>query len=97
MSKSDVKRIQTTLEVVTDNLDDLVNELLPDNVDAKELVNHLYEVINDVCSILENEIAEDQAAKLFDVANEKKALRQKYEDLITNLSPMVEVVVDEGY
>jgi hypothetical protein len=56
MSKNDVKRIQTTLEVVTDNLDDLVNELLPDNVDAKELVNHLYEVINDVCSVLENEI-----------------------------------------
>jgi hypothetical protein len=56
MSKSDVKRIQTTLEVVTDNLDDLVNELLPDNDNAKELVNHLYEVINDVCSVLENEI-----------------------------------------
>jgi hypothetical protein len=56
MSKSDIKRIQTTLEVVTDNLDDLVNELLPDNYDAKELVNHLYYVINDVCSILENEI-----------------------------------------
>jgi len=56
MSKSDIKRIQTTLEVVTDNLDDLVNELLPDNVDAKELVNHLYYVINDVCSVLENEI-----------------------------------------
>jgi len=56
MGKSDVKRIQTTLEVVTDNLDDLVNELLPDNYDAKELVNHLYYVINDVCSVLENEI-----------------------------------------
>jgi len=56
MGKSDVKRIQTTLEVVTDNLDDLVNELLPDNDNAKELVNHLYEVINDVCSVLENEI-----------------------------------------
>jgi hypothetical protein len=56
MSKSDIKRIQTTLEVVTDNLDDLVNELLPDNVDAKELVNHLYEVINDTCSVLENEL-----------------------------------------
>jgi hypothetical protein len=56
MSKSDIKRIQTTLEVVTDNLDDLVNELLPDNNNAKELVNHLYEVINDVCSVLENEI-----------------------------------------
>jgi hypothetical protein len=36
MSKSDIKRIQTTLEVVTDNLDDLVNELLPDNNNAKE-------------------------------------------------------------
>ncbi len=56
MSKSDIKRIQTTLEVVTDNLDDLVNELLPGNYDAKELVNHLYYVINDVCSVLENEI-----------------------------------------
>jgi hypothetical protein len=56
MEKSDLKRIQTTLEVVTDNLDDLVNELLPDNYDAKELVNHLYYVINDVCSVLENEI-----------------------------------------
>jgi hypothetical protein len=56
MSKSDIKRIQTTLEVVTDNLDDLVNELLPDNNNAKELVNHLYEVINDVCSVLENEL-----------------------------------------
>ena len=56
MGKSDIKRIQTTLEVVTDNLDDLVNELLPDNYDAKELVNHLYYVINDVCSVLENEI-----------------------------------------
>jgi hypothetical protein len=63
MSKSDVKRIQTTLEVVTDNLDDLVNELLPDNVDAKELVNHLYEVINDVCSILENEIEREEKVK----------------------------------
>jgi hypothetical protein len=56
MSKSDIKRIRTTLEVVTDNLDDLVNELLPGNNNAKELVNHLYEVINDVCSVLENEI-----------------------------------------
>jgi hypothetical protein len=56
MSKSDVKRIQTTLEIVTDNLDTLVNELLPDSDNAKELVNHLYEVINDVCSVLENEI-----------------------------------------
>jgi hypothetical protein len=56
MSKSDIKRIQTTLEVVTDNLDDLVNELLPDNNNAKELVNHLYEVISDTCSVLENEI-----------------------------------------
>jgi hypothetical protein len=63
MSKSDVKRIQTTLEVVTDNLDDLVNELLPDNVDAKELVNHLYEVINDVCSILKNEIEREEKVK----------------------------------
>jgi hypothetical protein len=56
MEKSDLKRIQTTLEVVTDNLDDLVNELLPDNDNAKELVNHLYEVISDVCSVLENEL-----------------------------------------
>jgi hypothetical protein len=48
-------------------------------------------------SILENEIAEDQAAKLYAVANEKKTLRQKYEDLITNLSPLLEVIVDEGY
>jgi hypothetical protein len=56
MSKSDVKRIQTTLEIVTDNLDTLVNELLPDSDNAKELVNHLYEVISDVCSVLENEI-----------------------------------------
>ena len=63
MSKSDVKRIQTTLEVVTDNLDDLVNELLPDNVDAKELVNHLYEVIDDVCSILKNEIEREEKVK----------------------------------
>jgi aminopeptidase N len=47
--------------------------------------------------ILENEIAEDQAAKLYAVANDKKALRQKYEDLITNLSPLLEVIVDEGY
>ena len=28
MSKSDVKRIQTTLEIVTDNLDTLVNEVI---------------------------------------------------------------------
>jgi hypothetical protein len=56
MEKSDVKRIQTTLEIVTDNLDTLVNELLPDSDNAKELVNHLYEVISDVCSVLENEI-----------------------------------------
>jgi hypothetical protein len=63
MSKSDVKRIQTTLEVVTDNLDDLVNELLPGNVDAKELVNHLYEVIDDVCSILKNEIEREEKVK----------------------------------
>lgn len=56
MEKSDLKRIQTTLEVVTDNLDDLVNELLSDNDNAKELVNHLYEVINDVCGLIENEL-----------------------------------------
>ena len=56
MEKSDLKRIQTTLEVVTDNLDDLVNELLSDNDNAKKLVNHLYEVINDVCGLIENEL-----------------------------------------
>ena len=28
MEKSDLQRIQTTLEVVTDNLDDLVNNLM---------------------------------------------------------------------
>ena len=56
MEKSDLKRIQTTLEVVTDNLDDLVNELAPGSRVAKELVNHLYEVISDVCSELENEL-----------------------------------------
>jgi hypothetical protein len=56
MSKNDVKRIQTTLEVVTDNLDDLVNESLPDNDRAKDLVSYLYKVISDVCSVLENEI-----------------------------------------
>jgi len=56
IEKSDLKRIQTILEVVTDNLDDLVNELLPDNNNAQELVNHLYEVISDTCSIIENEL-----------------------------------------
>jgi len=39
-----------------DDEDDLVNELLPDNNNAKELVNHLYEVISDVCIVLENEL-----------------------------------------
>jgi hypothetical protein len=56
MSKSDVKRIQTTLEVVTDNLDDLVNELLPDNDRAKDLVSYLYKVISDVCSEIDEEL-----------------------------------------
>jgi hypothetical protein len=56
MSKNDVKRIQTTLEVVTDNLDDLVNELLPDNDRAKDLVSYLYRVISDVCSEIDDEI-----------------------------------------
>jgi hypothetical protein len=56
MEKSDVKRIQTTLEVVTDNLDDLVNELLPDNDRAKDLVSYLYRVISDVCSVIDDEL-----------------------------------------
>jgi len=56
MGKSDVKRIQTTLEVVTDNLDDLVNESLPDNDRAKDLVSYLYRVISDVCSEIDDEI-----------------------------------------
>jgi hypothetical protein len=56
MSKSDVKRIQTTLEVVTDNLDDLVNESLPDNDRAKDLVSYLYRVISDVCSEIDEEL-----------------------------------------
>jgi hypothetical protein len=56
MGKSDVKRIQTTLEVVTDNLDDLVNELLPDNDRAKDLVSYLYRVISDVCSEIDDEL-----------------------------------------
>jgi hypothetical protein len=56
MGKNDVKRIQTTLEVVTDNLDDLVNELLPDNDRAKDLVSYLYRVISDVCSEIDDEL-----------------------------------------
>jgi len=56
MEKSDLKRIQTTLEVVTDNLDDLVNELAPGSRVAKKLVDQLYKTIGDVCSELENEL-----------------------------------------
>jgi len=56
MEKSDLKRIQTTLEVVTDNLDDLVNELAPGSREAKKLVDHLYKTISDVCNELENEL-----------------------------------------
>ena len=56
MQKSDLNRIQVTLEVVTDNLDDLVNELAPDNQRAQDLVNQLYQTISNVCSELENEL-----------------------------------------
>ena len=40
---------------------------------------------------LEAEIAEDEMSKSFESASLKKAIRQRYEDLINNLSPMVEV------
>jgi hypothetical protein len=56
MSKNDVKRIQTTLEVVTDNLDDLVNELAPGSRVAKKLVDQLYKTISDVCSEIDDEL-----------------------------------------
>lgn len=63
MEKSDLKRIQTTLEVVTDNLDDLVNELAPGSRAAKKLVDQLYKTISDVCSELENEIEREEKVK----------------------------------
>ena len=56
MGKSDIKRIQTTLEVVTDNLDDLVNELAPGSRVAKKLVDKLYKTISEVCSDLDGEL-----------------------------------------
>ena len=51
-------------------------------------IEYTIEQYTEKSSILENEIAEDEMAKAFSEATSKKALRQRYQDLINNLSPM---------
>jgi aminopeptidase N len=46
---------------------------------------------------LEMEIAELEAAKSFGQADEKKRIKQRYEDLISNLTPMLTVEEEGGY
>ena len=51
-----------------------------------------YEKVNS----LDMEIAELEAAKAFGQADDKKKLKQRYEDLIANLTPLV-TYEEEGY
>ena len=62
-------------------------------------VNYTIENYTEKSNNLESEIAEAEMAKNTQLVIEKKRLKQRYDDLITNLSPMVEVdeVDEEGY
>ena len=59
-------------------------------------VNYTIENYTEKSNNLESEIAEAEMAKNTQLMVEKKKLKQRYDDLITNLSPMVEVE-EEGY
>jgi|694.fasta_scaffold39005_3 aminopeptidase N len=59
-------------------------------------VNYTIENYTEKSNNLESEIAEAEMAKNTQLVAEKKRLKQRYDDLITNLSPMV-VVEEEGY
>jgi hypothetical protein len=59
-------------------------------------VNYTIENYTEKSNNLESEIAEAEMAKNTQLVIEKKRLKQRYDDLITNLSPMVEVE-EEGY
>jgi aminopeptidase N len=59
-------------------------------------VNYTIENYTEKSYNLESEIAEAEMAKNTQLVIEKKRLKQRYDDLITNLSPMVEVE-EEGY
>ena len=59
-------------------------------------VNYTIENYTEKSYNLESEIAEAEMAKNTQLVVEKKRLKQRYDDLITNLSPMVEVE-EEGY
>lgn len=59
-------------------------------------VNYTIENYTEKSNNLESEIAEAEMAKNTQLMVEKKKLKQRYDDLITNLSPMVEVEA-EGY
>jgi len=48
-------------------------------------------ILSDKSSTLELQIEEDETAKAYEAMNIKKALKQRYDDLIANLSPLVEV------
>ena len=59
-------------------------------------VNYTIENYSEKSSNLESEIAEAKMAKNTDLVLEKKKLKQRYDDLITNLSPLA-VEEEEGY
>ncbi|MEY4860764.1 MAG: hypothetical protein RL059_463 [Bacteroidota bacterium] len=59
-------------------------------------VNYTIENYTEKSYNLESEIAEAEMAKNTQLVVEKKRLKQRYDDLITNLSPMVEAE-EEGY
>lgn len=59
-------------------------------------VNYTIENYTEKSNNLESEIAEAEMAKNTQLVAEKKRLKQRYDDLISNLSPMV-VVEEEGY
>lgn len=48
-------------------------------------------LLNDKSSALELQITEDETTKAYEAMNIKKALKQRYDDLINNLSPLVYV------
>ena len=47
-------------------------------------------VLSDKSASLELQISEDETAKAYEAMNIKKALKQRYDDLIANLSPLIE-------
>jgi aminopeptidase N len=48
-------------------------------------------ILSDKSAALEIQISEDETAKAYEAMNIKKALKQRYDDLIANLSPLIEV------